>query len=210
VLKLLENNEEQRLRKMIQQIVQRNSDKLVSWKNMQHLINALYYTGQRKAVNNNNELFTKIRLISDLDERINVILDSYHRIIDDASPLRDGDSMIISAIRKYVSENYSENISLQTVAEKTNYSAKYVSRLFKEHTGYNLSDYINMYRVLKAKEKMRQTNMSIGEIQDAVGIPSRTTFIRVFKKFEGITPSKFRELELLTILFDETKEKEDQ
>ena len=69
-----------------------------------------------------------------------------------------------------------------------------MSRLFKESMNWNLSDYINYVRIEKAKELLRTTNEPIDEIQELVGIPSRTTFLRVFKKFEGITPGQYRKL----------------
>ena len=91
-------------------------------------------------------------------------------------------------------EHYRENLSLTSLSEALGYSSKYLSRLFKETMSWNLSDYIQYVRIEKAKELLLQTQLSVEEIQDQVGIPSRTTFIRVFKKFEGLPPGQYRKL----------------
>ena len=61
-------------------------------------------------------------------------------------------------------------------------------------TGKNISDYIAELRIEKAKELLIGTDLKIGEIADAIGIPSRATFLRVFQKIENITPTEFRNI----------------
>lgn len=69
---------------------------------------------------------------------------------------------------------------------------KYLSRFFKLQTDMNLTDYINEIRMEKAKELLSSTNVQIGKISTMVGIYSRATFIRNFKKIEGCSPSEYR------------------
>lgn len=71
---------------------------------------------------------------------------------------------------------------------------KYISKVFKEKTGRNLSDYINEVRIQHVKEMLMQTDMSIASISEAAGIYSRSTLIRLFRKYEEVTPSEYREL----------------
>ena len=53
-----------------------------------------------------------------------------------------------------------------------------------------------MVRVGQAKELLQNTQIKIGDIYSMVGIDSRATFLRVFKKLEGYSPSEYRELSL--------------
>ena len=63
---------------------------------------------------------------------------------------------------------------------------------FRNNTGVLLTDYINEIRINKAKELLRDTNLRIQDIGAKVGIENRTTFLRVFKKVEGISPTTYR------------------
>jgi YesN/AraC family two-component response regulator len=73
-----------------------------------------------------------------------------------------------------------------------NVSVKYVSRVFKEKTGMNITDYISQVRISKAKELLLHSDLPIGAIAEKVGIHNRTTFLRTFKKVEGLSPNDFR------------------
>jgi YesN/AraC family two-component response regulator len=80
------------------------------------------------------------------------------------------------------------------IAEKFNITPQYLSSLFKEKTGQNLSDYITHLRIEKAKLLLTQTNYSVNEIALKVGYIYPNSFINVFKKKVGLSPTKYRTL----------------
>jgi len=198
IVNLLKSGDGKGVSEAVRRIVDGNADQPVSWIGMHRLITALHYTGQRVLAAEDDAGYDGPGLTSGLDEQVDILLDFFHRLIDRMMPLRDGESLIVAAIRRYIDGHFTENIYLQTIADKTNYSPKYISHLFKAHTGFNLSDYINMMRVMRAKDLVLHSNMSVGDIQNSVGLPSRTTFIRLFKKYEGTTPTRLREIGLLS------------
>lgn len=71
-------------------------------------------------------------------------------------------------------------------------SSKYISKIFKQRMGISLVDYISLVQIDRSKELLLDTNKTIDEIAGSVGINSRVTFYRLFKKHEGISPSSFR------------------
>jgi len=97
---------------------------------------------------------------------------------------------------RYIQDNYhNPEISLDTIAGEFDLNSKYVSRYFKEQTGTNYLDYLNMIRVSKAKELLAQKEkLKIVEISKRVGFYNVNTFISAFKRAEGVTPSAFRKL----------------
>lgn len=99
---------------------------------------------------------------------------------------------LVSTIMGYVDEHYDQDLYLEKIADKMNVSVKYVSRVFKDKTGMNITDYISQVRVAKAKELLIHTDMTIYDIAEQVGITNRTTFLRTFKKMEGLSPNEFR------------------
>lgn len=97
------------------------------------------------------------------------------------------------SLTKYIEENYSnQNLSLEVMANDLNLNPAYLSRLFKEQTGNNFNSFLTELRVGKAKELLLNTEYSIGEISELVGISNRSTFNRVFSKYTGVAPLAFR------------------
>lgn len=99
-----------------------------------------------------------------------------------------------SGIINYVSSNYRElSMCLDDVANQFNITANYVSRFFKQETGYSFIQYITMLRMDRAKELLITSDMQIKDIVSDVGYIDVANFIRKFKSFEGITPNQYRE-----------------
>ena len=100
---------------------------------------------------------------------------------------------IAHQLQEFIDDHYSEELSLDILADKMNMSSKYLSRVFKQVMGVNLSDYLAFVRVGKIKELL-MTEMSLNQIMESVGVFSRTTFTRMFRRQEGMTPTEYRSL----------------
>ncbi|MBE5846157.1 MAG: response regulator [Lachnospiraceae bacterium] len=108
---------------------------------------------------------------------------------DDAPPVYD--KMVDNVIRE-IRENYMEDITLTGLAERYNISTGHLSKMIKERLQVNFSDYIASLRMQRAKELLRDESISIQEIAETVGYKDYFYFTKVFKKIEGISPSKYR------------------
>jgi two-component system response regulator YesN len=84
-------------------------------------------------------------------------------------------------------------VSLVKLAELVYLNPAYLSRVYKQITGTNISDYIYNTRLSKAKKILRESNSKVQEIALAVGFESVAYFIRSFKKSTGMTPQEYRE-----------------
>lgn len=101
---------------------------------------------------------------------------------------------LIDKIKAYVDENYSNaELTILTIGEEFNLTGAYASTLFKRSSGIKLLDYINYIRIQKSKELLTETLLTIGEIAPQCGINNKVTFMRLFKKYEGTTPGKYRD-----------------
>lgn len=93
---------------------------------------------------------------------------------------------------QYINENYSDvNLNISNVAAHFNISPTYLSGQFKEYTGKKIIDFINEVRLSKAKEMMSEGRYTMAVIAKMSGFGHVRTFNRVFKKYEGITPSEY-------------------
>jgi len=103
------------------------------------------------------------------------------------------ENSLINEIIEYIYENYGDNtLCLQSIAKHFNYSVSYISRIFKEHTGYTLINYVDNVRMQKTKQLLREADYSISQILTLVGYNDKNNFIRKFRRSEGITPMEYR------------------
>jgi AraC-like DNA-binding protein len=86
--------------------------------------------------------------------------------------------------------------SLQLIADKVNLSHNYLSDLLKKETGRSAKDHINDFLVEKAKNLLLSTEDSVSEIAYDLGFNYPHYFSRLFKNKTGITPQKYRELNM--------------
>lgn len=93
----------------------------------------------------------------------------------------------------YIRENYQSALSLQVIAEQLYVSKGYLSRIFREVTGVNVTDYINIQRIKYAKELLTGSKSNITEISELTGYDSITYFEKVFHKYTGTSPLKYRQ-----------------
>ena len=101
----------------------------------------------------------------------------------------------IERAKEYVDNNYQNiNLSLNMVSEYVGISSPYLSKLFKEILNIKFVDYLNQYRVGKAKYLIDNTDFTITDIGFKTGFNSMPTFFRVFKKYNGITPGQYRNI----------------
>ncbi|MCI8402561.1 MAG: helix-turn-helix domain-containing protein [Lachnospiraceae bacterium] len=101
----------------------------------------------------------------------------------------------VCAALEYVHGHYAEQISMAEVAQYVFWSPEYFSRQFKEEVGENFNAYLTIYRLDRAQELLRQTDLRISEVADRVGYASPGYFSRMYKRYKGVTPEKERERE---------------
>ncbi|WNQ08887.1 helix-turn-helix domain-containing protein [Paenibacillus aurantius] len=103
----------------------------------------------------------------------------------------------------YIEEHYRDTeLSINMIAEHFHVHPSYLSRYFKEQVGDNLTEYLNRYRVEQSKVQLLQEEIYIRDISEKVGFHSISTYIRLFKKYEGVTPSAYREAKKYQVQLD--------
>ena len=94
----------------------------------------------------------------------------------------------------YINHNFSDAITLDTIADVAGFSKFHFSRLFKQYTDLSFYDYLNQRRVKEAEKLLLDPNLSITEVAMRSGFSSIATFNRVFKGFKECTPTEFKNL----------------
>lgn len=99
----------------------------------------------------------------------------------------------VSKMLDYINANFMKDISLDDVAETANLHPNYASSLFKKEIGTSFIQYLNSYRILKAKAFIKKNaELSLDKIAEMVGYENSCHFIKVFKKYCSMTPGEYR------------------
>lgn len=98
----------------------------------------------------------------------------------------------INEIVEYINKNYAANLTLSNVATAYNLNPVYLSRIFKEITGFTFLEYLNHVRITEAKRLLRESEMKVIAIANEVGMDNQSHFGRVFKAITGTSPLQYR------------------
>ena len=101
----------------------------------------------------------------------------------------------LSAITNYIKENYTEDLSLETLAEIFGYSPAYLSRMFQKYAGINYKSYLQGIRLEYAYRELIETDHTISETALNNGFPNSKAFSKAFSERYGILPSQFRKIQ---------------
>jgi YesN/AraC family two-component response regulator len=108
------------------------------------------------------------------------------------------DKQIYERMLDYIHRQYAHDISLDQLSDYMQLSPSYVGLIFRRVGGVSFGKYVSDHRILKAKELLAEKHLTIKQVGERVGIENQNTFIRVFKKIEGVTPGQYREAKMMT------------
>ena len=100
---------------------------------------------------------------------------------------------VIAKARAFIDRNFNRDLTLEDVSREVHVSPYYFSKLFKEQTGENFINYLTLKRIETAKQLLRDGRLNVKNICSEVGYNDPNYFSRLFKRFEGVTPTEFRE-----------------
>ncbi len=104
---------------------------------------------------------------------------------------------IVEKAKRFISFHLNEDISLNIIAKNLNVNPSYLSRIFKQREGVNITDYINSERIKEAQRLLLDENYKISTIAFTLGFGSIQHFNRVFRKFLGCSPKVYRRSKLV-------------
>lgn len=141
------------------------------------------------------EYLNTIRLANDIFTLEKAVTEMFHTLklsLKDAAGMQ---GQLAEKARKYIAENIADDLSLEMIADALHISASHLSRTFKKAAGISLTDYINQFRINRAKELLRGTDIYIYAISEMVGYHDATYFSSMFKKLVGVSPSEYRNVD---------------
>ena len=99
----------------------------------------------------------------------------------------------LESILDYIEKNYSKQICLGDASAEFGFSTSYFARFFKKYSGETFMNYLNAYRINKARDMLfLDSEKSVSRISELVGIPNVKTFNRLFRQITGTSPTQYR------------------
>ncbi len=101
---------------------------------------------------------------------------------------------LMKQVLELMEESYQSSLTLEQLSKAAGMSPKYFCRFFQEMTHKSPFEYLNNYRIERACCQLLSSEDTITEIAFACGFNDLSYFIKLFKRFKGITPAKYRKL----------------
>ncbi|CAH8770373.1 PocR ligand-binding domain-containing protein [Paenibacillus dendritiformis] len=122
----------------------------------------------------------------------NTLIDSH--ISSMTQQRTESSNPILQPAFDYIYTHKSENVKLADMAALCHVSPSYFSRIFTKETGENFSVFIPRLKMEWAKQLLETTDLSVSQISNDLGFSEPSYFIKTFKKFERITPARYRQI----------------
>jgi two-component system, response regulator YesN len=120
-----------------------------------------------------------------------LFLETVERVLD----YKKSYNKIFDQILEYINCNYCEDMELKHCAEMYHTSSSYIARMFKKYSNTTFSAYLNDLRMKKAKELLKDSDLTIKEVSYKAGYNNLNYFYKIFKKSTGMTPNMFKSKE---------------
>ncbi|HBE79421.1 MAG TPA: hypothetical protein DDW65_16850, partial [Firmicutes bacterium] len=132
---------------------------------------------------------SRIATLDELKQKIKACLN----MIIEQNPSHKNQWKVVNNALQYIEENFAEDLSLESVAQKVFVSSGYLSTLFKQVLQKNFVDCFHEIRIQKAKERLHDSHAKIYEIAIEVGYKDEKYFSQIFKRITGMTPNQYRD-----------------
>lgn len=117
----------------------------------------------------------------------------FYRVTSAKSAADSPNSVVTKAV-DYINSNYTSAITLEQLCEAAGVSKQHLCRLFQSVLSARPMEYIAKRRIQAAKELLSHTDTPIEEIAEQTGFCSGSYFCKLFRRYEGITPTQFRKI----------------
>lgn len=150
------------------------------------------------AFTTSNLYIQQLEELSEINKVSNLLFECLCNFADSVSQCKEQKySKAITVCQNYIFKHIYEEITLLQLAEIVDLHPAYLSQLFKKEVGMLLSEYIQRERLEEVKKLLILSDYSLGEICTRLNFYDQSYFTRIFKKYTGVTPKRYRDLHVI-------------
>ncbi|MDF2541400.1 MAG: hypothetical protein K0S47_1118 [Herbinix sp.] len=109
------------------------------------------------------------------------------------SVAKDADHGLAKQVIQYLTNNYMTDVNCDRLSDEFHFSTEYINRLVKKYCGLSPGQYLQQYRINRAKELLANTDQTLSYITSEIGYHDTTVFYKAFKKHTGMAPGAWRD-----------------
>jgi AraC-like DNA-binding protein len=141
------------------------------------------------------KLYQAIQASNHADELTTLLQEEAERTVAELARIRsEHHNELVRRSIAYMGEHLGDPVSIDHIAEAVFISARYLNSLFKQQTGQTAFEYLSKMRVEYAQALLREHDLQVQEVATRVGYVNVQSFIRLFKRHNGMTPIEYRRL----------------
>lgn len=168
----------------------------IKLKSIEIFLNVYNYFNETKLMKGLNLYLEKAINSSTVDDVKSELINMVGFMQSKLEQTEESISPVILKLLEYIDNNYQNDLNLKEISENLNINSIYLGQLFQKEIGILFSDYINNFRINKAKDLLVNTSLKASDIGDLVGYANKNYFYRKFKSLVGITPSEWRKINI--------------
>lgn len=168
----------------------------IKLKSIEIFLNVYNYFNETKLMKGLNLYLEKAINSSTVDDIKSELINMVGFMQSKLEQTEESISPVILKLLEYIDNNYQNDLNLKEISENLNINSIYLGQLFQKEIGILFSDYINNFRINKAKDLLVNTSLKASDIGDLVGYANKNYFYRKFKSLVGITPSEWRKINI--------------
>ncbi|MCL2478213.1 MAG: helix-turn-helix domain-containing protein [Treponema sp.] len=149
----------------------------------------------REIFSEESNLYMRLSRFEFIDEIENFFAELLNKIIYFENQNGKYEELPINKIMNYIRANINKPFDLNALSDHVGISYSHVRRIFTGEMGEGILTYVYKKKVELSKKLLKETNTPVNIIIENLGFYNKQSFYRFFKKFEGITPNKYREME---------------
>ena len=139
------------------------------------------------------EVFYRRYLFCESIEKMQKEISGYITLILNSIEMQENkQENLLGLMEKYIKNNYHNKLTLQNLSEELFLTPEYCSKLLKSQLNKSFNEYISEIRIDKARELLRETNLSVENISDEIGYSNPKYFFKIFKKLTHYSPMEYR------------------
>lgn len=170
--------------------------KQVKTKSIEVFLSVYNYFNDSKLMKGLDRYLEYVISANNLEDIQNQLIEMIKYMQSKLEQTKESISPIILKLLGHIEENYFDDLNLKEISDDYNINSIYLGQLFQKETGILFSDYLNNFRINKAKNLLVETSLKAAEIGELVGYANKNYFYRKFKGIVGITPSEWRKINI--------------
>lgn len=139
-----------------------------------------------------DQMIEDVYRLTDLNEALSYMMSQVEEVNGRLAEQAVAYSPIVRQVQAFIAASYAQDLSLTSVARQFDMNPSYLSRILSQETGIPFVELVARTRIAAAKRLLKDPSNRVNEVSEMVGFKDYNYFYRIFKKYEGTSPTEYK------------------